>query len=450
MRRLILLASVLFLTAGVSVFSQDAELRRTEWLERSRIGIKIELGAHTVFNRDLDGFIPDENAMFLYVTSLQPETYEEAVKDLSLTVDRERITSVLSELKDSLGLPYMIFPAKNYDGFCFWDSAVSDYNIADHTVTQSDWLKTVSDICREFGVKVGYTYSIIDWHHPSQIQYRKDGTRFAVKMNTVMNDGMKQEYIDYMTGQLRELIVGYGADLIWFDGNWAPWWTPEDAEALAAEMRRWNPDLIINSLQESSLSAGGDFDVYTVLPSDLTLKTHRRPWLYSVKSFTGIDQIANSVRYRDSKTLIEKTVKVWGKGGSVLIHLNVTKEALVAPAALELMKETGEWLAVNREAIFGTMLCPEKTDSDDVFFCGDNRIYRISLHSKPWSNGRKPLKIDAVPYLRKDAPLRSAFLFLKNGKAALEIAEDTEELLLLPEYRDEYESLLMPVYGFEY
>ena len=456
MRKFVFISTLFFLLFDGAVFSFAGD-KKNEWLEKSKIGLKIEMGAHILFQRDFEGFIANENGLFLYAASLQPEIYEELIRPLKLVTDKKKIDSVVGILKKTSNLPYVILPAKNYDGFCFWDSAVCDYNIKDHTDTKADWLRLAVDSLKEQNIRVGFSYSIIDWHHPSQIQYKKDGSRYAVKMNTVMNEGAKESYIGYMTEQLKELVIGYGADMIYFDGDWAPWWTPEDAEALLEKLYEWNPDLIVNNyLGDRKKHRWGDFDVYkTVIPSKSAVQKRNRPWVFSMNTFTGVDQINNNVLYKQIGDFIGKIISVWEEGGSILISLDVMNDAIVSEESMKLAAGSGEWFRINGEIFKDTQIVSDGKIAypDTVSFYAQDRVYCLQKQNGLWIAEDKPYRLK-LPSSFPDTVVKEAWLLTGEGKIPLIPVSgkdgNTTCLELNPRYRDVYLSLMMPVYGFEY
>lgn len=444
----------LFLSFSLSGFSDEQKI---SWLSSSKVGVKIEMGAHVFFQREFEGFISNENGLFLYATALQPETYEELIRPLKFSTDKKKLTAAALAVKEATGFEYAILPAKNYDGFCFWDSAVCDYNIKDHTETADDWLRTVTDILKEMGVRVGFSYSVIDWHHPSQIQYKKDGSRYAVKMNTVLNEGCKAEYLEYMSTQLKELVTDYGADMIFFDGIWAPWWTEEDAQTLLQQLYAENPDLIVNSYScDLRKFPSGDFDVYkTVVPSLKTVRKHNRPWLFALNTFDGVDQIKNQVLYKKSEAFIDKVISVWERGGSMLISLDVMSDSIISEDSLKLSKCVGDWFQVNKEIFSETKMVSEEKmwAPETVLFCGSHKTYCLQKQPRRWTAADKPLKLK-VPEALASENVEAAWLLSKEGKIALRPVAGktgkTRYFELDSDFRECYLSLFMPVYGFEY
>ena len=100
------------------------------------------------------------------------------------------------------GFRYILLVTKHHDGFCLWDSSVTDYDVASSGNT-TDVVKAVSDACRKYGLKFGVYYSLWDRHEPS---YKSE------------NFG---DYLKFMDVQLTELLSNYGEVCeIWFDGGW--------------------------------------------------------------------------------------------------------------------------------------------------------------------------------------------------------------------------------------
>ena len=100
------------------------------------------------------------------------------------------------------GFRYVLLITKHHDGFCLWDSQYTDYDIASSPV-KTDVVGEVAKACKKYGLQLGIYYSLWDRHEP-----------------TYKNKDFSQ-YIQYMTGQLTELMSNYGSICeLWFDGGW--------------------------------------------------------------------------------------------------------------------------------------------------------------------------------------------------------------------------------------
>ncbi|MBD5235118.1 MAG: crotonobetainyl-CoA--carnitine CoA-transferase [Barnesiella sp.] len=100
------------------------------------------------------------------------------------------------------GFKYVLLVTKHHDGFCLWDSAVTDYDVASSGNT-TDVVKAVADACRKYGLEFGVYYSLWDRHEPTYQEEDFSG------------------YLKFMDAQLTELLTNYGDVCeIWFDGGW--------------------------------------------------------------------------------------------------------------------------------------------------------------------------------------------------------------------------------------
>ena len=63
------------------------------------------------------------------------------------------------------GMKYAVFTTKHHEGFCMFDSAYTDYKCT-NTKAGRDLVREYVDAFRAEGIRIGFYYSIIDWHHP--------------------------------------------------------------------------------------------------------------------------------------------------------------------------------------------------------------------------------------------------------------------------------------------
>lgn len=63
------------------------------------------------------------------------------------------------------GMKYAVLTTKHHEGFTLFDSKFTDYK-ATNTQAKRDLVKEFVEAFRAEGIKVGFYYSLIDWHHP--------------------------------------------------------------------------------------------------------------------------------------------------------------------------------------------------------------------------------------------------------------------------------------------
>ena len=104
---------------------------------------------------------------------------------------------------------YAVLTTKHHEGFCLWDSRYTDYKVT-NTPARRDVVREFVEAFRAEGLRVGFYYSLLDWHHPD----------FPIDMNhprrkdpdaQAQNEGRDmRRYAQYMRNQVAELLTGYG------------------------------------------------------------------------------------------------------------------------------------------------------------------------------------------------------------------------------------------------
>jgi len=231
------------------------------------------------------------------------------------------------------GCRYLIFLVKHHDGFCLYDSKLTDYkSTGPESAWKVDVMKAVAEACHEADLKLIPYYSQPDWHHPDYL-----GEHHA-------------RYVEYLHGQIRELLTGYGRiDGLWFD-NLRPV-SPEtarlwDAEQLFKTARSLQPHLIINN----RCGLPGDFD---------TPEQHighfqsDRPWescctLGTQWAWKPDDQI------KSLDECIQMLVGCAIGDGNLALNTNPMPDGRIEPRQADRFREIGQWLAKYGESIYGT------------------------------------------------------------------------------------------------
>ena len=256
------------------------------------------------------------------------------------------------------GQKYLIITSKHHDGFCLFDSAVTDYDSVSATPFKRDVLKELAEACAEEDIKLGFYYSQTqDWHHPDG-----DGNDWDF-------DPAQKDFAGYIEGyvkpQVRELLTNYGpVAIIWFD-------TPkgiseEQSRSLLALCNELQPDCLVCGRLGNAL---GDYATATdnripdtILDLDWeTPATLNDSWSYKL----------NDHNWKSSVELIRKLVEIVSKGGNYLLNVGPTGEGVIPQASVDRLEAMGRWLAVNSEAIYGTQAGPVQGRADVRSTCKD-------------------------------------------------------------------------------
>ena len=285
------------------------------------------------------------------------------------------------------GIKYIVITSKHHDGFCLFDSKMTDYDVMDATPFKRDILKELADDCRRQGIKMCWYHSIMDWHHPDYLPRRKWETRSSEGADF-------DRYVEYIKGQVKELLTNYGEiGVMWFDGEWEYTWTRERGIDLYNYVRSIAPDVIINNRVGKGRAgmagtydpekASGDFGTpeqeipATGLGYDWeTCMTMNDHWGYN----------KNDHNWKSTRDLIQKLVDIASKGGNFLLNVGPTAEGLFPQESLDRLRAMGEWMRKNGESIYGTTASQFENLEWGRSTTKDNTLY---LHIFDWPEDHK-------------------------------------------------------------
>jgi alpha-L-fucosidase len=184
----------------------------TGWYAHDRFGLFIHWGLYSMparhewvrNNEEIPTEVYDEK----YFKRFDPDLYDPAL---------------WAKAAAGAGMKYFVVTAKHHEGFCLWDSKLTDYK-ATNTPAGRDLLKPMVEAFRNENMKVGLYYSLIDWHHPQYIIDNRIGPYRNSPDRDKMNVGRDQmKYADYLHGQTRELLTQFGpVDVMFFDFSYPP------------------------------------------------------------------------------------------------------------------------------------------------------------------------------------------------------------------------------------
>lgn len=305
------------------------------------------------------------------------------------------------------GCRYVIFLVKHHDGYCLYDTKLTDYkSTSPEAAWQHDAMKDVAEACREGGLKLFLYYSQPDWHHPD---YRTENHR---------------RYVEFLHGQVRELLTGYGRiDGLWFDGlgGTAEDW---DAEALFRLARSLQPHLIINN----RCGLPGDFDTPEQRLGRFQLD---RPWETCMTLGTQWSWKPDD-RIKSLKECIDALVTCAGRGGNLALNTNPMPDGRIEPRQAERFREIGAWLARYGQSVYGTRGGPFRSAPWGVTTHRGDTVY---VHVLKWPGER----ITLPPI---DKKVLSATL-LCGGAAAVRQTDRGIEITVPPEDRRELDTIVI-------
>jgi alpha-L-fucosidase len=234
------------------------------------------------------------------------------------------------------GMKYAVLTTRHHDGFCLYDSHVSDFT-APKTAAKRDLVAEYVDACRAAGMPVGLYYSLVDWRFPGQLPHlpRKDDAVYA-------------PMVEQAHAQVRELLTQYGKiDILWFDGNFPPGsWR---ADELVDMIRELQPDILINN----RTGHPGDFGT----PENVVIP-EGRPWeaCYTMNDSWGYTP--HDYNYKSVAEILRLLVSCVARDGNLLLNVGPDPDGRIPQQSLDRLKAVGQWMRTNGAAIYGAGSSP--------------------------------------------------------------------------------------------
>ncbi|NIM49746.1 MAG: alpha-L-fucosidase [Gemmatimonadales bacterium] len=362
--------------------SQDELDARMEWWRDARFGMFIHWGIYAVpagvYRNEPVGGIGEWIMNSAQIPVSDYEAFAAQFNPLQFDA-----TEWVRIAKDA-GMKYIIITSKHHDGFCLWDSDVSQYDIVDATPFGRDVLRELADAAALEGIRLGFYHSIMDWHHRDA-----QAPHFPTYNTSEKSNPDFPRYVeDYLKPQIRELVTDYHPAVLWFDGEWIPEWTHEMGLDMYGFVRSLSPDILVNNrvdkgrkgmqgMTRTDQRYAGDFGTpeQEILESASTLYWESCMTMNDTWGFKSTDD-----NWKSAETLIHNLVDIASKGGNYLLNVGPTAEGLIPAASVERLAEMGDWMEVNGEAIYGSRPWTNHRDGDRVRYTrvGDH-IYAVSL-----------------------------------------------------------------------
>ena len=289
------------------------------------------------------------------------------------------------------GMKYFVITTKHHEGFCLWDSKFTEWK-APNTPCGKDLLRPMVEAFRAEGLKVGFYYSLIDWHHPDfpiDVFHPLRNRPEAAELNKSRDI---RRYADYMRNQVRELLTDFGKiDIIWFDFSYP---TSEykglpgkghkdwESEALLNMVRELQPHIIVdNRLDLPAENA----DIHT--PEQF----QPREWVHvdgkpvvweACQTFSGSwGYHRDETSWKSAEQLIRMLVSTVATGGNLLMNVGPTARGTIDQRALDALKVYGDWMKLHAPAIYGCTQSEFPAPPDCRFTQRGGRLY---VHIFAW------------------------------------------------------------------
>jgi alpha-L-fucosidase len=326
------------------------------------------------------------------------------------------------------GMKYLVFTTKHHDGFCMFDTRFTDYRVTApdvpfHSNARSNVVREVFNAFRHQGFGLGAYFSKADWHCPDYWSPDAPARTRNPNYDPLLRPEQWRRFVEFTHSQIQELMTGYGPiDILWLDaGQVRPPQQSIQMDRLVAMARQHQPRLIV-----VDRTVGGRYENYRTPEQEVPEKP--LPYVWETCMTMG-DQwsFKPGDNYKSTRRLIHLLVDIVGKGGNFLLNVGPQQEGELPAEAVLRLKEIGQWMQVNGDAIYGTRPLAPYKDGQVVFTRKGKRGYAIYLTKNEDDGLPERVTLSAL----KPAPNSKALLLgvgkplnwqtAANGQVAIEI-----------------------------
>ncbi|TCC93381.1 alpha-L-fucosidase [Pedobacter frigiditerrae] len=296
------------------------------------------------------------------------------------------------------GMQYVVFTTKHHDGFAMFDTKQSDYKITGRDVpfatnAKANITKEVFSAFRKEGFMIGAYFSKPDWHNENYWWPRyatpDRNNNYDIRLHPQRWDNFKK----FTYNQIEELMSDYGSvDILWLDGGWVRPKATVNEEVLSwgAPIPAWDQDINMPNIANMARrkqpglimvdrTVHGEYENYQTPEQKIPEKPLNYPWETCMTMGDAWGYVPND-NYKSTNTLIHLLVDIVAKGGNFLLDVGPKPDGTFPEPVLQRLTEVGNWMAINKEAIYSTQpIAPYKTENVCFTKSKNGNIYALYL-----------------------------------------------------------------------
>lgn len=328
------------------------QIRRMEWWHAAKFGMFIHFGLYSLHERH-EWAMENEAIPIAEYQALAPRFNP-----------KPGFAKEWAKLAKAAGMKYMVMTTKHHEGFCNFDTKLTNY-CATKQGPKRDLVREYVEAARAEGLRVGFYYSLMDWHHP-------DGARCAT------DEAARKRFVEYTHGLIRELLTNYGKiDVLWYDVSWpldAKGWESERMNKMVFELQ---PDIIVNNRNKLP----GDF---STPEQKIVAETNGRAWesCMTLNDSWGYQRADDD--WKSSKTIVRNLIKCASGGGNYLLNIGPKPDGSVPEESVRVLNEVGKWMNTNGATIYQSDICQPHRSAYASFTRTGNTLF---MHVHFWPGG---------------------------------------------------------------
>src|SRR2546422_6454350 len=324
--------------------------RRMKWWHEARFGMFIHWGLYSVIGRhewvmENEGIPVSEYAPLAKQFKPKPFPAREWAK-----IARET------------GMRYMVMTTKHHEGFCHFDTKTTDY-CSPKQGPGRDLVREYVEAARAEGMRVGFYYSLMDWHHP-------DGARCAT------DEAARKRFVEYIHTHIRELLTNYGKiDVLWYDVSWPLDVKGWESEKMNEMVFKLQPDIIVNNRNKLP----GDFSTpeQTIVAAEAG-----RAWESCMTMNDSWGYQRTDDAWKSPKQVIRNLITCAHDGGNYLINIGPKPDGSIPEESVQILSTVGRWMDKNGSALYGADVCQPRRSRNGSFSRHGNTLY-LHVHFLP-------------------------------------------------------------------
>ena len=355
---------------------QRDRLRRMKWWHEAKYGMFIHWGSYSALGR---------HEWAKEVEAIPVAEYEKLTRRFK---PKPGCIRKMAKLAKAAGMRYMVLTSKHHEGFCLWNTATTDY-CAPKQACGRDLIAEYVKAARAEGLKVGFYFSLMDWHHP-------DGEKCAT------SEAARERFIKYVHAQVRELVTNYGKlDILWYDVSW-----PLDADGWQSRklnnmVRRIQPDIIINNRSQLP-------EDFSTPEQHISSAEEGRAWEACMTLNGSWGYHRNDDQWKPAKQVIMNLAQCAAGGGNYLLNIGPRGDGSIPEPSARILTEVGRWLKRNGKAIFKTDRCEAARSLFAGFTRRGNTLYVLAHHwpGSNWAIAGLRTKVKSARLLATGKPVK--------------------------------------------
>ena len=362
----------------VSGEDNEDRARRMKWWHEARFGMFVHWGLYSVLGH---------HEWAMENEAIPVSEYQQLAKQFNPKPNAAREWAKLAR---RAGQKYIVMTTKHHEGFCLFNTETTNY-CAPKQGPGRDLVKEYAEAARAEGLRVGFYYSLMDWHHP-------DGARCAD------DEAARKRFVEYIHTHIRELMTNYGKiDVLWYDVSWPLDVKGWESEKMNQMVFKLQPDIIVNNRNKLD----GDF---STPEQRIEAAKAGRAWeaCMTMNDSWGYQRADDN--WKSPRQVLRNLISCSRDGGNYLLNIGPRGDGSIPEDSIRILSSVGGWMDRNGSAIYGTDNCEPRRSNYASFTRRGNTLY---MHVHFWPG-------ETVTMCGLMAKVKSASLLASGKKVAFE------------------------------